>query len=63
MTLDWLGWSGLTPNEQLSAIGGATVFLSLSTATRVLFGGLALKRVQTKKRKRKRPKAKAKVRR
>jgi hypothetical protein len=37
--LDFLGWDGLTPAEQASAVGGACLGLTAWLAARVVFGG------------------------
>jgi hypothetical protein len=53
--LDWLGWSGLTPSEQVAAVsGGAAMlggYLALQAGLRVMFGGLLLRRRRAKGRK------------
>jgi hypothetical protein len=36
--LDFLGWDGLTPAEQASAVGGACLGLTVWLAARALFG-------------------------
>ena len=44
MTLDWIGWQGLTPDAQFYAVVGGAGGLVLSLCWRVLFGGLSLDR-------------------
>lgn len=55
MSLDWLGWSALTPTEQLAAISGAATSLGVAMTLRAAFGGLALRRREPSRRIRHRP--------
>jgi hypothetical protein len=61
MSLEWVGWSGLTPNEQFTAACGAAIGSAAVMARRALFG-FGPKRTPAK-RKRQRKKAKRKGRR
>jgi hypothetical protein len=53
MVADWLGWSGLTPNEQLAGTIGGVVGLwswpALKVAWKTFFGGLGLRRARRKR--------------
>lgn len=53
--IDFIGWDGLTPNEQLAAISGAMIALGSVLASRAVFGGLGLRRREPSRRTRHRP--------
>jgi hypothetical protein len=57
MSLDWIGWQDLTPNEQLAGIGGGAVSLGAVLAGRALFRN-TLARLQERGRRRRKRKAK-----
>jgi hypothetical protein len=46
--MDFVGWSALSPTEQLAAISGGVAGLGLSMTLRTLFGGLRLHRTKPK---------------
>jgi hypothetical protein len=61
--MDWVGWGGLTPNEQVAAIYGGATSLGVVMLRKAMFGGLARKWAKARKKKAKRRKAKPKGRR
>jgi hypothetical protein len=56
--MEWVGWGGLTPMEQLAFLCGGATTAGLLMGVYGLFGGLALKRTKAKRKRRKaKPKA------
>lgn len=54
MTLDWIGWENLTPNERAVGIYSGVITLGVVMAARALFGGLRLRRSKRRKRRKSR---------
>jgi hypothetical protein len=52
---EFIGWEGLTPNEQSAAVAGMMIALGSVLARRVLFSGHGLRRREPSRRIRHRP--------